>query len=241
MHEIEPKAGIDTRFIISSRSKLLKKFYKPQGLERSSQLRSFGLKFPSASLLPLATLGPPDFKADIVFMVDTSTEVSPQNYRTEKHFVKLIARHLNVFPGKSRAAFIVYSSNPAVVSRLDGFTTTSNFMSAVDRASYLGGERRIDRALSSAATLLESARPSVRKVTILLTSGNQLREQEVRTLEGSVRSLRNLGVSTYAIAVGAELKPLVYKPEDVFTAGSYDLLPLQVEPMARHITTDEGL
>ena len=178
-------------------------------------------------------------------MVDTSAGVSAQNYKLEKNFVKLIMRHLNIVPGKSHAAFIVYNTSPAVVSPLDKFTSTSSFISSIDRASYLGGGRRIDRALSSAASQLEDARPSVRKIAFLLTSGEPLDASELVAAQESVRMLEKVGASVYVVAVGSgdnekQLGRLVREPGDLLRVLTYQQLPLRTQPIAGRITSQRG-
>ena len=111
-----------------------------------------------------AALGPNDFVADVIFMLDSSSLVSPEEYINEKKFVKLIARYLNITPGKSRGSVIIFSSTATPVLPFDGYTTMSDFNAIIDRASQLSGTRRIDLAFRSAAILFQNARPTVRKV-----------------------------------------------------------------------------
>ena len=82
----------------------------------------------------------------------------------EKEFVKLIARYLNVTPGKSRGSVIIFSSEVTPILPFSGYTTMSEFNAVIDRAPQLSGSRRIDRAFGVAATLFTSARPNVLKV-----------------------------------------------------------------------------
>lgn len=97
-------------------------------------------------------------------MLDSSSRVTPQDYTKEKEFVKLIARYLNIAPGKSRGSVIVFSTNANPLLSFDGYSSMSDFNIVIDRAPQLSGKRRIDRAFGAAATLFQNARPSVRKV-----------------------------------------------------------------------------
>ena len=47
-----------------------------------------------------------DIDADIIFIIDSSSDVTPENYVREKSLVKDMARYLNVSTGGSRAALI---------------------------------------------------------------------------------------------------------------------------------------
>lgn len=113
-----------------------------------------------------AALGPYDFVADVIFMLDSSSRVTPEDYMKEKEFVKLIARYLNIKPGKSRGSVIVFSTDAIPILPFDGYSSMSGFNSIIDKAPQLSGKRRIDRAFGAAATLFQNARPSVRKVCV---------------------------------------------------------------------------
>ena len=97
-------------------------------------------------------------------MLDSSSHVMPQEFLEQKEFIKLIARYLNITPGKSRGAVIVYSTNASAILSFGGYTTMSEFNAVIDRASPLSGRRRIDRAFQLAGTLFKNARSNVRKV-----------------------------------------------------------------------------
>ena len=97
-------------------------------------------------------------------MLDSSSRVTPQDYVKEKEFVKLIARYLNIAPGKSRGSVIVFSTDANPLLPFDGYSSMSEFNTVIDKAPQLSGKRRIDRAFGAAATLFQNARPSVRKV-----------------------------------------------------------------------------
>ena len=111
-----------------------------------------------------AALGPDDFVADVIFILDSSSSVTPDEFEKAKEFVKLIARHLNIAPGKSRGSVIIFSSTATPVLPFDGYTTMPEYNAAVDRVSQLSGTRRIDLAFRAAASLFQGARPTVRKV-----------------------------------------------------------------------------
>ena len=111
-----------------------------------------------------AALGPYGYIADVIFLLDSSSRVTPEDYLREKEFVKLIARYLNITPGKSRGSVIIFSSEVTPILPFGGYTTMSEFSAAIDRAPQLSGSRRIDRAFGVAATLFTNARPNVLKV-----------------------------------------------------------------------------
>lgn len=99
-------------------------------------------------------------------MLDSSSHVMTEEFLKQKEFVKLIARYLNITPGKSRGAVIVYSTEATAILSFGGYTTMSEFNAVIDRATPLSRRRRIDRAFDLANTLFKNARSNVRKVRL---------------------------------------------------------------------------
>ena len=138
-----------------------------------------------------------------MFLVDSSDNVTSDSYERQKTFVTQLARSLNIAPGKSRAALITYSTNPLLAFSLEKHDTISEFASAVNSAFYLGGSRRVDKALGAAANILRGARTSVLKIVFLLTAGKRTESSDA-SLGDAMRPLRDLGALTYAVAIGGE-------------------------------------
>lgn len=59
---------------------------------------------------------PPNFGADIVFLADSSVDVSQSDFTKQKSMVKLMANLLNIHSLKSRAAFVTYGNTANVVT-----------------------------------------------------------------------------------------------------------------------------
>ena len=108
---------------------------------------------------------PPDFVADIIFVIDSSSEVGLIDYEREKGFVKQMSRLLNMKKGQSRIALITYGENSKISFRFNEFKDVESFSNALNRMSFVGGRRRIELALSSVKKLLVEARPEVSEFT----------------------------------------------------------------------------
>lgn len=65
---------------------------------------------------PASPVQPEDFNADILFLIDSSSPVSKDDFQRQTKFVSLIAKYLNVAP--SRAALMVYAGDPVLSIRL---------------------------------------------------------------------------------------------------------------------------
>ena len=133
------------------------------------------LKSPIASLFPflfivLVITGISQLNADIVFIVDCSSDVPYREYSTQKAFVRSLSQYLNIQPDRSRAALIVYGSRALTAVRLE---KSSTFGSELIKAPFLAGRRRFDSALSAASTVFENARENVPKIIMLFMAGKQ--------------------------------------------------------------------
>ena len=73
-----------------------------------------------------------DIDADIIFIIDSSSDVTPENYVREKSLVKDMARYLNVSTGGSRAALITYGNKPTLVFKFGDYGSLPSLDNAVD-------------------------------------------------------------------------------------------------------------
>lgn len=106
---------------------------------------------------------PPDFIADIIFVIDSSSEVSLIDFEREKGFVKQMSRLLNMNKGQSRIALITYGKNSQISFRLNEFKDIESFDNAVDQSSFVGGQRRIELVIPSIKKIFSEARLEVSK------------------------------------------------------------------------------
>lgn len=184
-----------------------------------------------------------EFAADIVFIVDSSSEVSRENYNKEKGFIKSLAKTLNLVPGKTRGSVVIYSGVASLEIRFNAYSNSTAFDEAVDDLPYLGSLRRMDLGLREGADAMKDARPDVPKVVVLLTAGRQSLSSNL--LPQSVKPLQDLGANIYVVAIGSqpddqELRPVVKEPGDVLKVSTFDDLTPQTRPIAKHIVNETG-
>ena len=191
-----------------------------------------------------ALLGSMTFAMEIVYILDSSDTVTLDQYKDEKAFVLYLNRYLKMVPSHSRNAVISYGSSATVVSDLGQADTIQAFDLAVNNASKIGGQRRMDRAIDTARTVLSNARAAIPKVVILLTTGGQPTGINAGVLESSMQRLYDLGARLYAVTINAPTVILPLKNtdgSDWFPVRSFMDLPIQVLPLARHIASDTGM
>ena len=129
--------------------------------------------------------------------------MNPLNFKKEKAFVKLLAKRLNVSPGKSRAAVIAFGSTSTLAIRFNSYNNFQAFETLVDRVSSIGGARRIDKAFQAAAQVLKDSQSSVPKLVVLLTTGQQ--PLDAPSLAESAVPLHSIGAIFYVVSIANEL------------------------------------
>lgn len=176
---------------------------------------------------------------DVVFMFDASENVQPNIFRIEKDFVKTMARHFNLSPLGPRGSAVIYGQNAVTVSRF----TDPNFESKVDGANLLGTPRRLDIALEHSARILSSSRKGVRKIAVLITTGNSVTRS--KSIEVATRPLRRIGAQIFVVVIGEDvnIQKLLFavdRLQDVFRAQRAQDLQPQTLPIARVIRDKPG-
>lgn len=172
-----------------------------------------------------------------MFLLDASSFVTQDNLIKEKDFVKSIAKILNVAPGSSRAALVLFGTSPVTKIKLNGYRTLSDFNRLVDQAQTVGGSRRMDRALEEASKVLADRRRGVPQVVVLVTTGKQSSSGNGVPFEDAVKPLEKLGAHTFVVAIG-------HVPDtstNVLPVLSFNDLQSRVYYMARQIKTISGM
>ena len=189
---------------------------------------------------------PSDFSADVIFLMDSTSDVDEQDYIVEKNYVKSMAMLLNLGPRKTRVALYVYSYYTKSLASFE-FDNRQAFAAIVNEAPHLGGSRRIDLALEAAVQLLKTrSRSSVPKFVVLITAGAQARAPNVKSLSVLAKSLRDQGARLFVIGIRPrfdvrELLSAVETRADIFPVTSYTGLLPAATPMARHMMASWGM
>lgn len=180
---------------------------------------------------------PLDFDADIVFLMDASSFVTQANLIDEKDFVKSLAKFLNVSPGTSRAALVVYGTSSITEMLFNDSRSLRDFSEGVDLVRAVGGLRRMDVALKEATNLLADKRRGVPHVVVLVTMGEQSPSVDGVPLDDALEPLENLGVHTFVVAIGHDPDTST----NILRVPSFKALPSQAYDMARQIKIISGI
>lgn len=215
-----------------------------RGLEKSPVLRVIFL--PGRVHRNFYSTGAPEaptFAADIAFILDSSSAVTPFQYTRAQRFVRILSEYLNISPGKSRGSLITVGDSPIVNFNFDGYNTHAEFRTLVTDASYLGGSSSITSALRTAATMFTGARRSYPWLVILVTPWRPRDIRDTRALEAAASPLLKRGIWLYVLSVSENpyvgwLRPVVVEPRDAFSVVSYRDLPANIGSLAGYITAD---
>lgn len=176
----------------------------------------------------------------MIFIMDSSFDVSQEDFIRQKRFVKDMARYLRVSAAGSRAAVVTYGKNSSLLFKFDSYGTLSSFDKSVDSAPFIGGRRRMDLALIDAGLLLSEARPDNAKWVILLTAGRHPTGPDIKSLDEASKPVLERSDKVYVVAIGKEanirqLQDVVVDPKDIFAVSSSGNLKSQRKLIANAI------
>jgi len=188
---------------------------------------------------------PANITVDVVFLVDSSSSVGRDGFVQQKSFVKSLAKYLNVSPGKSRAAFVAYSTTARTLLKFTDYQTETEFNQKLDKEPWSGGLRRIDLALEAADTLLAQPRRNAQKVVVLVTGGRHISVVGDTPLGIAAQPLKDMGAKTIVVTVGTEVNyrdflPVVDSSDDLFAVPLFDDLRFEVQPIVKYTVKSFG-
>ncbi len=203
-----------------------------------------------------------EWNGEIVFATDSSSDVSQEEFQEQIHFVKYLAKSLNVTQGKSRAALIAYGDDCQTLIPLDtsGATQFSVQLGNLrTKPEFHGKGRRIDLALNTAADVFKSANRSSHgkqfqeekdQLVILTTAGMQSWNDPLLenpdALSSVAESLQKENVKVIVISVGSgvnfeELVQIIERPHYLFPLSSFDdLKDIKAQIIAKEILEKAG-
>ncbi|XP_033728140.1 collagen alpha-3(VI) chain-like [Pecten maximus] len=176
-------------------------------------------------------------EADIVFLMDSSNSLGPENWEKEKQFVMDLIDNLNVGPNDMQVSVVTFESNPTVQFYLNDYQNKYDAIAAISNITFNTGNTLTGKALEfvNDFVFVENAgdRPNANNILVVLTDGKSIDTNE--TLEQAA-SLKNDSVKIFAIGVGlddngkSELESIATDQNHVFqTSDFFTLSSLQSE------------
>ncbi|XP_005933024.1 cartilage matrix protein-like isoform X1 [Haplochromis burtoni] len=152
---------------------------------------------------------------DVVFLIDGSKSVRPENFELVKKWINQIIDKLDVSESKAHVGLVQYSSTVKPEFPLGRYNNKKDLKEAVKKMDYLERGTMTGQALrylvENSFSLGQGARPGVTKVGIVFTDG---RSQDY--IGEAAKKAKENGFKMYAVGVGNavedELKEIASEP-----------------------------
>ncbi|XP_074543109.1 collagen, type XXVIII, alpha 1a [Halichoeres trimaculatus] len=137
---------------------------------------------------------------ELVFVIDSSESVGPENFELVKDFVNALVDRLTVSREASRIGVVLYSHVDRVVVSLQQQLNQEEVKAAVRMMPYLGEGTFTGSAIHRAHQLFQASRPGVRKVAVVLTDG-QADPRDIMPFEATATDAHADGIEIFVIGV----------------------------------------
>ncbi|NXG31348.1 COLA1 protein, partial [Dromaius novaehollandiae] len=155
--------------------------------------------------------------ADLVFILDGSYSVGPENFEIIKRWLVNITRNFDIGPKFIQVGVVQYSDYPVLEIPLGAHESTENLIREMESIHYLGGNTKTGRAIQFAYDhLFAKSSRILTKIAVVLTDGKS--QDEVKDVAAEARKNK---ITLFAIGVGSEieedeLKAIANKPSSTY-------------------------
>ncbi|KAM6900051.1 collagen, type XXVIII, alpha 1a [Xenentodon cancila] len=144
---------------------------------------------------------------DLVFVVDSSESVGPENFEVVKDFVNALTDKVMMGQDTSRIGVVLFSHMDEVVVSLQQRSSQDEIKAAVRRMPYLGEGTFTGSAIHRANQLFQASHPGVRKVAVVLTDG-QADPRDVMQFQQTAMQAHAKGTEVFVIGVMNKTDPV---------------------------------
>lgn len=187
---------------------------------------------------------------ELVFVIDGSESVGPQNFELVKDFVSALIERVSVSREAARVGVVLYSHVNMVVASLQQRSSQSHLQASVRSMQYLGEGTFTGSAIHRANQLFQASRPGVRKVALVLTDG-QADPRDAVQVDVSAAEAHARGIEMFVIGVmnrtdplyrdfSAEMKVIASDPDEEHVYLIHDFNSLHGERTSRRTSAPCG-
>ncbi|XP_076025921.1 collagen, type XXVIII, alpha 2a [Genypterus blacodes] len=138
---------------------------------------------------------------ELVFVIDSSESVGPENFEIIKDFVTRLVDRTTVGRNATRIGLVLYSLDVQLEFNLARYMTKQDVKQAIRKMLYMGEGTYTGTAIRKATQeAFFSARTGVRKVAIVITDGQTDKREPVK-LDMAVREAHAANIEMYALGI----------------------------------------
>ncbi|KAK9961451.1 hypothetical protein ABG768_009239 [Culter alburnus] len=144
---------------------------------------------------------------ELVFVIDSSESVGPENFEVIKDFVNTLIDRVSVGQNVTRIGVVLYSHINLVVTSIQDRLTSDEVKEAVRRMPYIGEGTYTGSGIRKANEIFRFARPGVEKVAVVITDG-QTDHRDTVKLADAVIEAHSANITMFAIGVVNQSDPI---------------------------------
>lgn len=138
---------------------------------------------------------------ELVFVIDSSESVGPENFEIIKDFVIALVDRVTVGRNATRIGLVLYSLDVHLEFNLARYMTKQDVKQAIRKMPYMGEGTYTGTAIRKATQeAFYSARTGVSKVAIVITDGQTDKRESVK-LDMAVREAHAANIEMYALGI----------------------------------------
>ncbi|XP_030278177.1 collagen alpha-6(VI) chain-like [Sparus aurata] len=167
-----------------------------------------------------------DIPGDLLFLVDSSGSIDPEEYKTMKDFMKSVISRSMIGRDEVQVGVMQFSSFRKLEFPLDRYNSKDEILSAINNMRQIGGGSDIGAAITALSQYFDpdrGGRPDMRQRLVVITDGESQDEVKV-----PAAALRAKGVVVFAIGVReantTQLLEISGSPERMYAERDFDAL-----------------
>uniref|UniRef100_A0A3B5AQI3 Collagen alpha-6(VI) chain-like n=1 Tax=Stegastes partitus TaxID=144197 RepID=A0A3B5AQI3_9TELE len=172
------------------------------------------------------TTKPPCNQTDLVFLIDRSSSINPDQHQLVLNFTAEVVNNFHIGQEYARVGLAQFSDDPYDEFYLSTYYKKEEMIARILSLVHTGVDTYLGKALAHMKKYFQEsqgARKDVPKTLVVVTDGDSHDD-----VEDAADELRNMGIEILAIAVGdvydLQLLQITRDPQKVFTVQNFDSL-----------------
>lgn len=138
---------------------------------------------------------------ELVFVIDSSESVGPENYEIVKDFVNALVDRVTVGRNATRIGLVLYSLEVKLVFNLARYSNKQDIKQTIRSIPYMGEGTYTGTAIrKTTQEAFSNARLGVSKVAIVITDGQTDKREPVK-LDEAVREAHAANIKMFALGI----------------------------------------